>query len=83
MERSSQFDSSLPSSIIQKETSTLNGWIVANNNIDNSSVKYKVSNNKKDYLIQQHYEMPCRLNWGVFRKIYDIQPRNYEQLISI
>jgi len=27
--------------------------------------------------------MPSRLNWNLFKKIYDIQPRNYEQLISI
>ena len=31
----------------------------------------------------EHYEMPRRLNWDVFRKIYDIQPKNYEGLISI
>ena len=31
----------------------------------------------------EHYEMPRRLNWNLFRKIYDIQPTNYEQLISI
>jgi hypothetical protein len=31
----------------------------------------------------EHYEMPRRLNWDVFRKIYDIQPKNYEELISI
>jgi uncharacterized protein len=31
----------------------------------------------------EHYEMPRRLNWNLFKKIYDIQPRNYEQLISI
>jgi len=27
--------------------------------------------------------MPTRLDWNLFRKIYDIQPRNYEQLISV
>ena len=27
--------------------------------------------------------MPRRLDWNVFRKTYDIQPQNYEQLISI
>jgi hypothetical protein len=31
----------------------------------------------------EHYEMPRRLNLNLFKKIYDIQPRNYEQLISI
>ena len=27
--------------------------------------------------------MPRRLDWNVFRRIYDIQPQNYEQLVSI
>jgi hypothetical protein len=27
--------------------------------------------------------MPRKLNWNLFRKVYDIQPKNYEQLISI
>ena len=27
--------------------------------------------------------MPHRSNWDVIRKIYDIQPKNYEALISI
>jgi hypothetical protein len=29
------------------------------------------------------YEMPRRLDWGLFKRIYDIQPRNYEELLSI
>jgi hypothetical protein len=29
------------------------------------------------------YEMPRRLDWNLFRRIYDIQPRNYEELLSI
>jgi uncharacterized protein len=31
----------------------------------------------------EHYEMPFRLDWKIFRKTYDIQPQNYEDLISI
>lgn len=31
----------------------------------------------------ENYEMPRSLNWNLFKKIYDIQPRNYEELISI
>jgi uncharacterized protein len=27
--------------------------------------------------------MPRSLNWNLFKKIYDIQPQNYEELISI
>ena len=37
---------------------------------------------QEEYL-SEHYEMPRRLNWNLFRKIYDIQPTNYKQLISI
>lgn len=31
----------------------------------------------------EHYEMPFRLNWNLFKKIYDIQPTNYEDLIAV
>jgi hypothetical protein len=27
--------------------------------------------------------MPRKLDWNVFRRVYDIQPRNYEELVSI
>lgn len=29
------------------------------------------------------YEMPRRLDWKLFKRIYDIQPKNYEELVSI
>jgi hypothetical protein len=29
------------------------------------------------------YEMPRRLNWNLFKRIYDIQPKNYEELLSL
>jgi len=29
------------------------------------------------------YEMPRRLDWNLFKRIYDIQPRNYEELLAI
>ncbi len=29
------------------------------------------------------YSMPRRLNWDIFKKIYDIHPRTYEELIAI
>ena len=29
------------------------------------------------------YEMPRRLDWNLFRRIYDVQPKNYEELLSI
>lgn len=29
------------------------------------------------------YEMPRRLDWDLFRRVYDVQPRNYEELLSM
>lgn len=29
------------------------------------------------------YEMPRHLNWKIIKKVYDIQPKNYEELVSI
>ena len=29
------------------------------------------------------YEMPRQLNWDLFKRIYDVQPRNYEELIGM
>lgn len=29
------------------------------------------------------YEMPRRLDWDLFRRIYDLQPQSYEQMLSI
>jgi len=72
---------------------TLDNWIVPQ--IDNtnnhaastmeSQGEYKSNNrvNMKSNSLREHYEMPHRLDWNIFRKAYDIQPKNYEQLISI
>ena len=67
-----------------KRTNTLDGWITSSAAADNASSIFRVSENerKSPYLID-HYEMPRRLDWNLFRKVYDIQPQNYEQLISI
>jgi uncharacterized protein len=54
---------------------TLDNWIKEHDRAPLESVQ-------EEYL-SEHYEMPRRLNWNLFRKIYDIQPTNYEQLISI
>ena len=72
---------------------TLDNWIVPqidNTNISvastmNSQGECKFSNrvNMKSNSLREHYEMPHRLDWNIFRKAYDIQPKNYEQLISI
>jgi uncharacterized protein len=58
---------------------TLDNWI----STDNSDSIYQVSEDlgRQNYI--ERYEMPRRLDWNVFRKIYDIQPKNYEQLISV
>jgi hypothetical protein len=58
----------------QGKRNTLDSWIMTDNN-----------NNEKEKVDRyaEHYEMPRRLDWNVFRKCYDIQPQNYEQLISI
>lgn len=56
------------------KTVTLDRWIGENR----KSIFKSYYNRDTD-----HYEMPRRLNWNLFKRVYDIQPRNYEQLISI
>ena len=59
---------------------SLDSWIPA----DDASNRVTYLNGKKEnYHFTEHYEMPRRLDWNLFRKVYDIQPQNYEQLISI
>ncbi|HEY9386862.1 MAG TPA: DUF763 domain-containing protein [Nitrososphaeraceae archaeon] len=62
----------------------MDSWITVDDNNNNySDSEHKVVNNRiKDYPTE-HYKMPHRINWDVFRKIYDIQPQIYEQLPSI
>jgi len=50
---------------------TLDDWISKN------------TNDREKIAITGDYEMPRHLNWKVINKIYDIQPVNYEELISI
>jgi hypothetical protein len=64
----------------QEERTTLDDWIIA---ADCSNSGYKICENRKKDHLTEHYAMPRRLDWNVFRKVYDIQPQNYEQLISI
>ena len=63
----------------QQEMTSLDSWIVS----DGSNNDYKIYENRRKGYTAEHYEMPRRLDWDVFRKTYDIQPQNYEQLISI
>ena len=57
--------------------STLDHWMPRSNLSYTSGILFE------DFHADEHYEMPRKLDWNLFRKIYDIQPRNYEQLISI
>lgn len=56
--------------------STLDHWMPRSNLSNTSGILFE------DFHADEHYEMPRKLDWNLFRKIYDIQPRNYEQLIS-
>jgi hypothetical protein len=45
-----------------------------------------ISNNTNGWekvTITGDYEMPSHVNWKVINKVYDVQPVNYEELISI
>jgi hypothetical protein len=61
------------------EDKTLDYWTPTYN----VNSKHIVNNNNNNDDLTEHYEMPRRLDWNVFRRIYDIQPQNYEQLVSI
>ena len=64
------------------KNNTLDCWIAST---DTYGSKYKspVGNKNEYQRLADHYEMPRRLDWNVFKRVYDIQPQNYEQLISI
>ena len=64
----------------QEQRTTLDSWIPSD---DPNTTEYKIYENRKKEYMREHYEMPRRLDWEVFRKTYDIQPQSYEQLISI
>ncbi|RMF31024.1 MAG: DUF763 domain-containing protein, partial [Candidatus Nitrosothermus koennekii] len=62
------------------------GVDIANDNPNNTiSSIYKLMPNTLDRWIYgiEVYAMPRRLNWRIFKKIYDVHPRNYEELIAI
>lgn len=58
----------------QKGVESLDSWVAPND---------KVISNEKDFRFVERYEMPRKLDWNAFRKCYDIQPQNYEELISV
>ena len=74
-------------SSVNKLVQKKNDLLGLNNTLDNwipkSNLRHSSGNLFEDNHSEEHYEMPSRLDWNLFRKIYDIQPRNYEQLISI
>jgi hypothetical protein len=57
---------------------TLDKWFTSENPI--SGNKHISDGNN---ILTGHYEMPRKLDWNLFKRIYDIHPENYEQLISI
>lgn len=66
---------------MREKKNTLDAWIMQENNPNDNNPN---DNNPNDLQYGEHYEMPRRLDVReAFRKIYDIQPQNYEQLISI
>lgn len=62
-----------------EKKNTLDSWISTHN----SNINCQESENFGYQGNVVRYEMPRRLDWNVFRKIYDIQPQNYEQLLSV
>ena len=73
---------------IQRKTNTLDRWItkvLVVDNLNESNHQLHDDDNKINHYLTttEHYEMPRRINWDLFRKTYDIQPQNYEDLISI
>ncbi|MGC2574066.1 MAG: DUF763 domain-containing protein, partial [Candidatus Nitrosopolaris sp.] len=54
---------------------TLDRWFISN------SVCEDEQNGNNKFI--EYYEMPRKLDWNLFKRIYNIHPQNYEQLISI
>ncbi len=72
---------------IQRGTNTLDSWMNKEYNVHdtkNGKNGFNDNNNIESYLsLSEHYKMPRRIDWNLFRKIYDVHPNNYEELISI
>jgi hypothetical protein len=52
----------------QEERTTLDEWIMA----EGSNNEYNICEKMKEDHLTEHYAMPRRLDWNVFRKVYDI-----------
>jgi uncharacterized protein len=66
--------------ITKNGTYTLDRWVRAVSSENELSALGLSTNNWENI---ESYEMPRKLNWNLFKRIYDIQPRNYEELLSI
>jgi hypothetical protein len=62
-----------------EKKNTLDNWMLTDSTICNCHGSDNLS--YRNNVVR--YEMPRRLDWNVFRKVYDIRPKNYEQLISV
>jgi uncharacterized protein len=51
-----------------RKIKTMDDWIFDHNFVNSTDL---------------NYEMPRHLNWNTVKKIYDIQPRNYEEFVTI
>jgi len=65
----------LGSMLASKRRDSLDSWLIPENSFAKSSLS-------DDNNLIDNYEMPRKLDWNLFRRVYDIQPRGYEQLIS-
>ena len=57
--------------------SKLDLWLTEEKRL-NFDTKY----NSKSTILEE-YEMPRRLDWKIFDRIYDVKPQNYEELIKV
>jgi hypothetical protein len=75
----------------EKDQSVLDTWFDGNSHTDlrstNDGPAHKYQKNNVDHSfavdINNHYSMPRKVNWDIFKKIYDIQPSTYEELLAI
>ncbi|MDR4510895.1 MAG: DUF763 domain-containing protein [Nitrososphaeraceae archaeon] len=45
-------------------------------------LNFDTKSNNESTIIEE-YEMPRRLDWKIFDRIYDVKPQNYEELINV
>ncbi len=67
--------SKVSSVLASRRGDTLDRWFISNSVCED---EHAGNNN-----FIEHYEMPRKLDWTLFKRIYDINPQSYEQLISI